>query len=172
MTMKHFMTTLALLTILGKAQGQEMDIHSAIRDREAAQAESDYLRTVQSALTPKAVSDYQIMAVEYDVAQSDLFDGRDALFLVIFRTQKGSIEASYDWSGVVVETIERFRNLALPRKILLSGMKRHSGWRVIGTNYYVYYVKNRSKRILYTIQIADGNKRKRILLDSEGAVIN
>ena len=170
--MKHFMTTLALLAILGIAQGQEMDIQSAIRDREAAQAESDYLRTVQTPLTPAAVRDYQIMAVDYDVAQSDLFDGRDALFLVIFRTQKGSIEASYDWTGDVVETIERFRNLVLPRKILLSGMKSYSGWRVIGTNYYVYYVKDRKKRILYTIQIADGNKRKRILLDSEGTVIN
>ena len=95
----------------------------------------------------------------------------DALFLVIFRTQKGTIEASYDWSGDVVETIERFRNLMLPRKILLSGMKSHSGWRVIGTNYYVYYLKDRTNRVLYTIYISNGRKKKRILLDSEGTVL-
>jgi hypothetical protein len=134
--------------------------------------ESDYLREVQSPLTPKAVKEFQIMAVEYDVAQSDLFDGRDALFLVVFRTQKGSIEASYDWTGEVVETIERFRNLTLPRKVLLSGMKDHSGWRVMGTSYYVYFVKDRRKRILYTLQIADGKKRKKILLDKDGTIIN
>ena len=168
-----------ILTFLGYSQLTEAQLRgsdstvegkSVITDK---QLKSDsYLRQVQSPFVPKAVEDYQLMAVQYDVAQSDLFDGRDALFLVIFRTIKGSIEASYDWTGEVVETVERFRNIALPRKILLSGMQDHSGWRVIGTNYYVYFVKDRKKRILYTIQIADGKKSKKILLDAEGTIIN
>lgn len=170
--MKNLLMLMAFLGSLGLAHGQNTDMNSAIRANEYAQSESAYLREIQSPLTPKAVTAYQVMAVEYDVAQSDLFDGRDALFLVIFRTQKGSIEASYDWTGEVVETIERFRNLVLPRKVLLSGMKDHSGWRVVGTNYYVYYVKNRRTRILYSLQIADGKKRKKILLDKDGAIIN
>ena len=163
---------MAFLGSLGIAYGQKSDINSILNDRDPVREGSEYLRQVQSPLTPEAVKEYQIMAVDYNVAQSDLFDGRDALFLVIFRTQKGSIEASYNWNGEVVETIERFRNLALPRKVLLSGMVDHSGWRVVGTNYYVYFVKDRRKRILYTLQIADGNKRKKILLDEEGAILN
>ena len=169
--MKEVMMVLALLVSVGIAQGQVMDEGSSRNEMEPTLRESDYLRKVQSPITPKAVTEYQVMAVNYDVAKSDLFDGRDALFLVIFRTQKGTIEASYDWSGDVVETIERFRNLMLPRKILLSGMKSHSGWRVIGTNYYVYYLKDTTTRVIYTIQISDGRKKKRILLNSEGTVL-
>ena len=170
---------IVILTFLGyshltQAQVQDSDPNiagkSVVSDKE--KKSESYLREVQSPLVPEAVREYQIMAVEYDVAQSDLFDGRDALFLVLFRTQKGLIEASYDWTGELVETIERFRNIALPREIILSGMKNYSGWRVIGTNYYVYYVKDRKKRILYTIQIADEQKRKKILLDAEGTIIN
>ncbi len=168
-----------VLTLLGCSHLTEAQLHgsepgiegkSVVTDQENKSA--TYLRQVQSPFVPEAVKDYQMMAVEYDVAKSDLFDGRDALFLVIFRTLKGSIEASYDWTGELVETVERFRNIALPRKILLSGMENHSGWRVIGTNYYVYFVKDRKKRILYTIQIADGKNRKKILLDEEGMIMN
>ena len=169
--MKYWILVLAFLVSIGMAQGQVLDEGSYGNEINPTQKESDYLRKVQNPITPRAVSEYQIMAVNYDVAKSDLFDGRDALFLVIFRTQKGTIEASYDWSGDVVETIERFRNLMLPRKILLSGMKSHSGWRVIGTNYYVYYLKDRTTRVLYTIYISNGRKKKRILLDSEGTVL-
>ena len=168
-----------ILTFLGFSHLTQAQLHgsdpsiegkSVVTDKEMKS--DSYLRQVQSPFVPKAVKDYQLMAVQYDVAQSDLFDGRDALFLVIFRTIKGSIEASYDWTGELVETVERFRNIALPRKIILSGMKNYSGWRVIGTNYYVYYVKERKKRILYTIQIADGKNRKKILLDEEGLIVN
>ena len=169
--MKNLLMLLAFLGSLGIAHGQNTDMNSAIRANEYAQSESAYLREIQSPLTPKAVKEYQIMAVEYDVAQSDLFDGRDALFLVVFRTQKGTIEAFYDWRGEMVESIERFRNLALPIEIMRTGLKDYAGWRVIGTNYYVYYVKDRRIRIIYTIQVSDGNKKKKIHLDGEGTVL-
>jgi len=159
--MKNLILVIALL-------GSSLFTAAQERTNEGAQ----YLRQVQTPLTPKAVVDYQIMAVEYDVAQSDLFDGRDAPFLVVFRTQKGWIEASYDWKGEVVEAIERFRNIALPNRIIRSGMESYSGWRVIGTNYYVYYVKDRRKRIIYSLLVSDGKKRKKILLDVQGRILN
>jgi hypothetical protein len=172
MTMKDLLLVLAFLGSLSMAHGQEGDVNFNRNEIRTAQKESDYLRKVQTAITPQAVSEYRVMAVHYDVASSDLFDGRDALFLVVFRTQKGAIEASYDWSGEVVESIERFRNIALPNKIIRSGMQYHSGWRVVGTNYYVYYLKDRTTRISYSIYISNGSKKKKILLDGEGSLLN
>ena len=169
--MKDLMLVLAFLGSLGIAEGQGLDNDTAKSDNEAVQEELDYLRKVQSPITPKAVKEYQVMAVHYDVAKSDIFDGRDDLFLVVFRTQKGTIEASYDWRGEMVESIEKFRNLALPLEIMRTGLKDYSGWRVIGTNYYVYYVKDRRTKIVYTIQISDGSKKKKVRLDSEGALL-
>ena len=169
--MKDLILLFAFFGGLTFGHGQVTDMNSAIRANESAQAESVYLRRIQTPLTPKTVRDYQIMAVEYDVAQSDLFDGRDALFLVVFRTQKGTIEAFYDRRGEMVESIERFRNLALPIEIMRTGLKDYAGWRVIGTNYYVYYVKDRRMRIIYTIQVSDGNKKKKIHLDGEGTLL-
>jgi hypothetical protein len=169
--MKDLLLVMAFLGSLAMAHGQVRNANSTRKENHAAQEESDYLRKVQSPITPKAVTEYQVMAVHYDVAKSDLFDGRDALFLVVFRTQKGTIEAFYDWRGDMVESIERFRNLALPIEIMRTGLKDYSGWRVIGTNYYVYYVKDRRTRIIYTIQISNGIKKKKIHLDGEGALL-
>jgi hypothetical protein len=163
--MKNLIIFVALLASCGFAEAQDLDIRSK-------GASIPYLRQIQNPIAPEAVREYQIMAVQYNVARSDLFDGRDALFLVVFRTQKGAIEASYDWTGELVQSIERFRNIALPHKILRSGMRPYSGWRVVGTNYYVYYLKNRKTRIIYSIRIADGNRKKKILLDHNGTVIN
>ena len=169
--MKNLLMLMAFLGSLALASGQVRDANDAHNENHAAQEESDYLRKVQSPITPKAVTEYQVMAVHYDVANSDLFAGRDALFLVVFRTQKGTIEAFYDRRGEMVESIERFRNLALPIEIMRTGLQDYAGWRVIGTNYYVYYVKDRRMRIIYTIQVSDGNKKKKIHLDGEGTLL-
>lgn len=171
MILKDLIMLLTFLGSLGTVQGQVWDADSTRQENTPTKEDSDYLRKIQTPITPNAVTEYQIMAVHYDVAQSDLFDGRDALFLVVFRTQKGTIEASYDWRGEVVESIERFRNLALPLEIMRTGLKDYAGWRVIGTNYYVYYVKDRVSRIIYTIQISDGSKKKKIHLDGEGTLL-
>ena len=169
--MKDLIMVLTFFLSLGIAQGQVLDRSLTRSEKTPSEERPDYLRKVQSPITPKAVKEYQVMAVHYDVAKSDIFDGRDDLFLVVFRTQKGTIEASYDWRGEMVESIEKFRNLALPLEIMRTGLKDYSGWRVIGTNYYVYYVKDRRTKIVYTIQISDGSKKKKIRLDSEGTLL-
>ena len=91
--MKDLILIFALFGIFGMANAQKIGSDPETEEsgdkNEQEEAAVAYLREVQSPITPNAVREYQLMAVKYDVAQSDLFDGRDALFLVIFRTRKG-----------------------------------------------------------------------------------
>jgi len=174
LTMKNLLMILALIGSLGMVQGQIADhdpmTENSLDDR--SEGGEAYLRRVQSPITPNSVRQYQIMAVDYDVAKLDLFDGRNELFLVAFKTQKGTILTSYDRKGEVVESVEKFRDLALPLEIMRTGLKSHAGWAVIRTNYYVSYVKDQRTEIIYTIQITDGIKKKKILLDGDGTLLD
>ena len=174
LAMKYLLFFLILsgTVFAGYAQGSDPYSNSTeIVPGVSKEENSDYLRQIQNPLTPKSVKEYQVMAVNYDLGQTYIFDGRDDLFLLAFITQKGQILASYNRIGEVVKSVERFRDIALPSTIIRMGMKNHSGWRVIGTNYYVFYIKNKRPKVVYTIRIADGDKRKKILLDREGTIV-
>ena len=172
--MKYALIALFLFGSLVFTYAQNVDPDTSSVDNNPnnqKQESSSYLRQIQTPLTPKSVSEYQVMAVNYDLGQTYLFDGRDDLFLLAFITQKGQILASYNRIGEVVKTVERFRDIALPSPIVRMGMKNHSGWRVIGTNYYVFYMKDKRPKVIYTLRIADGEKRKKIMMDRDGIIL-
>jgi hypothetical protein len=128
----------------------------------------DYLDEVQSPNTPIAIRKYQVMASLYDVTQSYLFDGRNDPFLMVFKTDKGTITTTYNWKGEVLTSEEKFRNVALPADLVRTALKDYKGWRVVRTNYNVSYTKGQDAKKMYTVQITDGKKKKKISMDAEG----
>jgi hypothetical protein len=131
----------------------------------------EYLDEVQSPSTPNAIRKYQVMASLYDVTESYLFDGRNDPFQMVFKTDKGTITTTYNWKGEVLTSEEKFRNVALPTELVRNAMKDYEGWKVIRTNYNVSYEKGRDARKIYTVQITNGKKRKKISLDADGTIL-
>ena len=131
----------------------------------------EYLDEVQSPNTPTAIRKYQVMASLYDVTQSHIFDGRSEPFQMVFKTDKGTIRTTYDWKGEVLTSEEKFRNVDLPNNVLRKALKDREGWQVIRTNYNVSYVQGRDARKIYTVQITNGKKRKKISMDAKGTIL-
>jgi hypothetical protein len=131
----------------------------------------DYLDEVQSPSTPNAIRKFQVMASLYDVTQSYIFDGRNEPFQMVFKTDKGTIRTTYNWKGEVLTSEEKFRNVALPNDAVRNALKDHAGWRVMRTNYKVSYAKGRDAEKIYTVQITNGKKRKKISMDGEGNIL-
>ncbi len=129
------------------------------------------LDEVQGPNTPNSIRKHQVMASLYDVTDSYIFDGRYEPFEVVFNTEKGVIVTKYDWQGEVLRSEETFRNVALPNKIVRKALEGREGWRIIRTNYYVSYAKGRDADKVYTVQITNGKKRKKISLDAEGTIL-
>jgi hypothetical protein len=131
----------------------------------------EYLDEVQGPSTPNAIRKYQVMASLYDVTQSYIFDGRNDPFQIVFKTDKGTIVTTYDWQGEVLTSEEKFKDVALPSDLARKALKDRKDWTIIRTNYYVSYTQGRDATKIYTVQITDGKKRKKISLDADGTVL-
>jgi hypothetical protein len=131
----------------------------------------EYLDEVQGPSTPNAIRKYQVMASLYDVTQSYIFDGRNDPFQIVFKTDKGTIVTTYDWQGEVLTSEEKFKDVALPSELARKALKDRKDWTIIRTNYYVSYTQGRDATKIYTVQITDGKKRKKISLDADGTVL-
>ena len=128
------------------------------------------MNEVQSPATPKAVREYQNMASEYDVTKSYQFDGRNSPFTLVFRTEKGTITANYDANGEVISSKEQFRNVAPPTDMVKKVLSEYDGWKLVKSNYYVSYNKNKSTVAYHTLQITNGKKKKSISMDVDGTL--
>jgi hypothetical protein len=131
----------------------------------------EYLDEVQGPSTPNAIRKYQVMASLYDLTQSHIFDGRSEPFKMIFKTDKGTIVATYNWKGEVLTSEEKFRDVAVPNKVVRKALEDREDWKIVKTNYYVSYTQGRDATKIYTVQITNGKKRKKISLDVEGAIL-
>ena len=131
----------------------------------------EYLDEVQGPSTPNSIRKYQVMASLYDVTQSYIFDGRNDPFQIVFKTDKGTIVTTYDWQGEVLTSEEKFKDVALPSELARKALKDLKDWTIIRTNYYVSYTQGRDATKIYTVQITDGKKRKKISLDADGTVL-
>ena len=131
----------------------------------------EYLDEVQSPSTPNSIRKFQVMASLYDVTQSYIFDGRNDAFQIVFKTDKGTIVTTYDWKGEVLTSEEKFRNVALPSELVRKALQDREGWTIIRSNYYVSYTQGRDATKIYTVQITDGKKRKKISLDADGTIL-
>ena len=131
----------------------------------------EYLDEVQGPSTPNSIRKYQVMASLYDVTQSYIFDGRNDPFQIVFKTDKGTIVTTYDWQGEVLTSEEKFKDVALPSELARKALKDRKDWTIIRTNYYVSYTQGRDATKIYTVQITDGKKRKKISLDADGTVL-
>jgi hypothetical protein len=90
---------------------------------------------------------------------------------MVFKTDKGTITTNYNWKGEVLSSEEKFRNIALPANLVRSALKDYEGWKVVRTNYNVSYTKGSNARKIYTIQITDGKKKKKVSMDAEGIIL-
>ena len=131
----------------------------------------EYLNEVQNNVTPNYAKFLEYIAADWDVSKSSKFDGRkDQLFDVTFKSHRGYIVASYDNDGKVVLARERFKNMALPKPILVAISKRYPNWVVAKTSYSLLYNRGIETAKNYRIKLRKGGRVKRLRVDADGNV--
>ena len=132
----------------------------------------EYLNGVQDHVTPKYAKFLEYIAPDWDVSKSSKFDGRkDQLFNVTFKSDRGYIVASYDNKGKVVLTRERFRNMALPKQLLVAIGKKYPGWVVDKTSYSLVYNRGIETAKTYKVKLRNGRQVKRLKVDATGNIM-
>ena len=160
------------ITSLGFAQNSYHEFQQFIfKDFHGPGSNYKYLNEVQNDLTPNQVKYIEDAVSYWDIARLEKFEGRrNEEFDVTFKSNLGYIVATYDNQGKVVSAEERFKNVALPRPLIMAITEQYPNWRIIKTRYLVRNKKDDRSKRHFKVRIMKGNQKKWLKVDPEGKI--
>ncbi|WP_378178228.1 nicotinate-nucleotide adenylyltransferase [Aquimarina sp. SS2-1] len=127
-----------------------------------------YLRTVDSEDESVSVDLLQKEVASYDLKNSDVYEDEYDLYYVSFHIPDGKILAAYDKNGKVLRTIEKFKNVKLPKEVIQAVSQRFPGWIIAKDAYLVNYHSENGVSKKYKLRLQNGNKRIKVKTDEFG----
>lgn len=124
---------------------------------------------LENASVPVALLEQKVAG--FNIKDADFYVDEYGTYEVSFYIPDGYILASYDGQGNILRTAERFKDVALPQKVIESVARTYPGWTFANDVYLVNYhdagdVGKITKR--YKILLKNGDDRIRVKCDEEG----
>lgn len=117
--------------------------------------------------------DKKVRAVQEKFVAYDL--GKDYMgfeqYLLLMKTKKGSLVATYDENGTLVSVVENYKNVRVPNEVVYSIVKTFPGWALINDKYLYSQEKGDVLNKLYNIKIKKGNQSKLVKVTADGTII-
>jgi hypothetical protein len=130
-----------------------------------------YLNSVDRTEASVPVKFLHDAVAKYDIRSSEFYEDGDDFYRVYFYIPDGRIVAAYDRNGKILYTIEKFKDVALPKDVVASVNKRFPGWTIAKDVYKVNYdVENGSEK-QYKLVLENGNEKIRIKIDDNGVFL-
>ena len=107
----------------------------------------------------------------FNLKDADFYSDEYDFYEVSFYIPKGYILAAYDGDGNILRTIERFKDVTLPRVVIESVAKRYPNWTFAKDTYLVNYHDSGKITKKYKILLKNGNKRMKVKVDEYGDFI-
>lgn len=126
-----------------------------------------YLNTVDTEDTALNVKMLQKKVAMYNIKDTELYSDDYDTYEVSFYIPDGKIVAAYDKNGKITRTIEKFKNVKLPKAVRESVFKRYPGWALAKDIYRVTYHKDNAKKV-YKVTLKNGDKTIRVKTDEIG----
>lgn len=131
-----------------------------------------YLNSVDAVDTDLSVQMLQEQVAMYDLKNSDLYYDDYDTYNVSFYIPNGKILAAYDKDGKVIRTIERFKNIKLPKNVRNAIFKRFPNWTLAKDVYSVSYNTDAaSVKKTYKVKLENNGEVIRVKLDEKGNFI-
>ncbi|NNC69373.1 MAG: hypothetical protein HKN90_00965 [Flavobacteriaceae bacterium] len=135
-----------------------------------------YLKSVQDENTPPFVKALENKAARYDITESPVFEREFDAYEVVFDAIKkegadGIIMATYDQNGKILSSIERYKNVSLPKTVRDVCLKQYPDYKIHKDFYLVSYDYNdESVKKIYKVQMKNGNSKKNLKIDANGII--
>lgn len=134
-----------------------------------------YLKEVQSKETPEVAIALENEAARYDITEDPLFDREFEAYEVVFKAKteggsSGSITATYNTDGKILKSVERYKNILLPRSLRDIINEKYPGWKIHKDIYLVNYRSNRDSKKVFRVQLRKNNDKKNIKIDYKGNI--
>ena len=130
-----------------------------------------YLNSVGNAAAPIEVKELERKVANFDIKGSEFYQDDYDFYSVNFYIPDGHILAAYDKDGKLVRTIEKFKDIRLPKSVLNSVSKRFPGWAIYQDVYKVNYHKDKGSTHVYKMRLSNGDKKMRVKTDENGNFI-
>ncbi|GGD46367.1 hypothetical protein [Muriicola marianensis] len=119
-------------------------------------------------INSEAVVDLEEIAARYNVNESSVYDKSMDAYEIIFKNSKGSILATYDKTGKILTTVERYKDISLPSGVRNTVHSQYPGWELTDNNYLVRFKDGRDIRRVFTVTIVKDGAKKNLKLSVEG----
>ena len=107
-------------------------------------------------------------AANYDVQGNDLYIDEYNFYTVSFYIPEGKLVAVYNPEGEIVRTIERFKNVNVPKAVKTSLRDRFPNWEVVKDVYLVTYNEKDGAVKSYKFKLTNGDKVVRVKMNENG----
>ncbi len=101
---------------------------------------------------------------EWDVLNSEKFDSRKSEFKVVFKSNKGYANVTYDNKGRIVKVKKYLKNVRIPIEIHRLVSKNHEDWSIVQNKYNISYKTGDEVSRSYVLTLQNGTDKKRIRL--------
>ncbi|MBT8394084.1 MAG: nicotinate-nucleotide adenylyltransferase [Flavobacteriaceae bacterium] len=128
-----------------------------------------YLDAIDSKEVAVPVKLLEEKVAYFNLKESELYSDEYDTYQVSFFIPEGKIVAAYDQNGKILRTIERFKNIKLPKDVVASIVDRFPKWRIVEDAYKVdYYGKSGIAKKQYKVKLKNKDKKMVVKLDEDG----
>lgn len=131
-----------------------------------------YLRSVDNKDIAQPVKLLEHKAAAYDIKNSDYYEDDYDSYYITFYLPQGYILATYDSSGKIIRTAERYKDIALPETVRNAVAERYPKWAISKDIYQVKYKENSYTNSVYQLILNNGNKRLKVKINESGEFLN
>ncbi|MEY8022009.1 hypothetical protein AB8P51_14315 [Muriicola sp. SD30] len=124
-----------------------------------------YVNSVVDERMPEAVTKLENKAARYNILENPVYDGNFEAYEVIFSQNNGTIIATYDQHGKIIQTSERFKDITLPEFIRNRIHSENPGWTIHSDLYMVSYYGNKEVKKVCKIQLRKDGQRKNLRIE-------
>ncbi|MEL6811342.1 MAG: nicotinate-nucleotide adenylyltransferase [Bacteroidota bacterium] len=129
-----------------------------------------YLSATSSDEVAVPVEILQDKVANFYVKDADFYRDDYDLYHVTFYIPEGKILAAYDGEGNILRTVEKYKNIALPKAVSADILKKYPNWTVSKDIYLVNYHQDKGATKKYKIKLTNGDKTIRIKCDENGII--
>jgi hypothetical protein len=127
-----------------------------------------YLSAVDNRELAQPIRLLENQAATYDVKNSEYYDDEYEEYNISFYLPAGYVLATYNKDGKLLRTAERYKNVALPKSVAQSLVKRYPHWAIPKDVYKVTYEEDKGVTKVWKVLLKQGDKRLKVKLTEEG----
>ncbi|MBP1838119.1 hypothetical protein [Formosa algae] len=126
-------------------------------------------RFTENAMFVKA---FQERAAQYNLKDHKVYDSKSkSTYDVVFSNKKGTMTINYNKIGEIKESKEKYKDVALPKPVIISIMKAYPEWRFENNVCNINYKYNKGISTLYKVTISNGKHTKTVKSDDQGNLL-